>query len=70
MIDNDVNEVFVKQPNGLFSGGRVSNLSSTVTEGEQEAARRRGDLQQLLSSQSPPSIETLFRTLERDQLKK
>ncbi len=57
-------------PEGLFSGGRVSNLSSIVAEDDQEVARKRGDLLRLLSSQSPPSIETLFRTLETDHLKK
>ena len=55
-----------KQPMGLFSGGRMSNLSSTITKEDQEAARKRGDLLQLLSSQSPPSIETLLRSLETE----
>ena len=65
---SNVQEVLgkLKGPNGLFSAGRVSNLSSTVTAENQEVARKRGDLLQLLSSQSPPSIETLFKSLETD----
>ena len=55
-----------KQPMGLFSGGRMSNLSSTITKEDQDVARKRGDLLQLLSSQSPPSIETLLRSLETE----
>ena len=71
-IDYNVQEVNRRQipPEGLFSGGRVSNLSSIVTEDDQEVARKRGDLLCLLSRQSPPSIETLFRTLEADHQKK
>ena len=69
--ESNIYEVFGKQkgPKGLFSAGRVSNLSSTLTLENQEVARKRGDLLQLLSSQSPPSIETLFRTLETDHQK-
>ena len=55
-----------KQPMGLFSGGRMSNLSSTITKEDQDVARKRGDLLQLLSSQSPPSMETLLRSLETE----
>ena len=68
-VESNVREEFGKQnlPKGLFSGGRVSNLSSTVTKEDQDAARRRGDLLQLLSCQSPPSIETLFSSLKKDQ---
>ena len=32
-----------KQPMGLFSGGRMSNLSSTITKEDQDVARKRGD---------------------------
>lgn len=71
-VQSKVHEVFgkPKQPMGLFSGGRMSNMSSTITMEDQEVARKRGDLLHLLSSQSPPSIETLLRSLETDHQRK
>ena len=67
-FESKVQEVTGKpnQPMGLFSGGRMSNLSFTITKEDQDVARKRGDLLQLLSSQSPPSIETLLRSLETE----
>ena len=55
---------------GLLSGGRSSVVCRRGTTADTLRALKRGDLHSLLALQSKPSIETLFKEIERNTNKK
>ena len=56
---------------GLLSGGRSSAVCRRRgTAADIQKALKRGDLHSLLTLQSKPSIETLFKNIERNSNKK
>ena len=55
---------------GLLSGARSSAIYKRGTTADIQKALKRGDLHSLLALQSKPSIETLFKKIDKNSNKK